>query len=303
MGESLQIAQVAGGIRNQSARFSRLGDDYIFSRAKCSALRRDQDSAPIRFNGVTLFLCREGECTAEINMEKYVIKARTLAVVEPSSLVALDDGNSAAGDMLFLSSHLMNEVHLDPGAIRRSRLDHNKSLPIVRLTKEEFDLMDRYMELLHYNAIENADSHYAKYIARTLASAVIYQILQIFMSHAEKDITATETEQISTRRMNYVRRFSILLQEHFRRERSVGFYAEKLCISPKYLSHVVKETTGRSAASWIDQYVILEAKNLLRFSGRNVQQVTYDLNFPNQSSFGKYFKHLTGMSPTEYQRS
>ncbi|WP_290101184.1 helix-turn-helix domain-containing protein, partial [Duncaniella muris] len=52
-----------------------------------------------------------------------------------------------------------------------------------------------------------------------------------------------------------------------------------------------------------DDYVILEAKNLLRFSGKNIQQVSYELNFPNQSSFGKYFKHLTGFSPSEYQRS
>lgn len=83
----------------------------------------------------------------------------------------------------------------------------------------------------------------------------------------------------------------------------VSFYAEKLFISPKYLSLIIKESIGRSAAEVIDEYVILEAKNLLRFSGKNIQQVAYELNFPNQSSFGKYFKHLTGMSPSEFQRS
>ena len=85
--------------------------------------------------------------------------------------------------------------------------------------------------------------------------------------------------------------------------RSVAFYAGKLFISPKYLSLIIKESTGKSATDVIDSYVVLEAKNLLRFSGKNIQQVAYELNFPNQSSFGKYFKHLTGMSPSEYQRS
>lgn len=66
---------------------------------------------------------------------------------------------------------------------------------------------------------------------------------------------------------------------------------------------MVREATGRPASAWIDDYVILEAKNLLRFSGKNVQQIAYELNFTNQSSFGKYFKHLTGMSPTQFQRS
>lgn len=94
-----------------------------------------------------------------------------------------------------------------------------------------------------------------------------------------------------------------LVQQHHRRERSVTFYADRLYISPKYLSLVIKEATGRSAGQWIDDMVVLEAKNLLRFSGKNVQQVAYELNFPNQSAFGKYFKHLTGSSPTQYIKS
>ena len=79
--------------------------------------------------------------------------------------------------------------------------------------------------------------------------------------------------------MSYVHEFGRLVHKYFRKERSVAFYADKLFISPKYLSLLVKEATGRSAANWIDEYVIMEAKNMLRFSGRNIQQVTYDLNF------------------------
>ena len=103
--------------------------------------------------------------------------------------------------------------------------------------------------------------------------------------------------------MTYVHDFIGLVREHHRRERTVAFYADKLFISPKYLSLIIKETLGRSAAEIIDDYVILEAKNLLRFSGKDIQQVSYELNFPNQSSFGKYFKHLTGLSPSEYQHT
>ena len=95
--------------------------------------------------------------------------------------------------------------------------------------------------------------------------------------------------------------FLRLVRAHHKRERAIGFYAEKMFISPKYLSLIIKEATGRSAAEWIDQYVLQEAKNLLCYSGKNVQQVAYELNFTNQSSFGKYFKHLTGLSPTQFQ--
>lgn len=81
----------------------------------------------------------------------------------------------------------------------------------------------------------------------------------------------------------------------------MGFYADQLHITPKYLSSVIKEVSGRSAVEWIDRYVILEAKALLRYSGLSIQEIAYELNFSTQSFFGKYFKHHTGMSPSEYK--
>lgn len=114
---------------------------------------------------------------------------------------------------------------------------------------------------------------------------------------------ADEQLRPRSRRVLYTHEFVRLVRKYFRMEHSVRFYANKLCISPKYLSLVVKETSGRTAAEIIDEYLLLEAKNLLRFSGKNIQQVAYELNFSNQSSFGKYFKHLTGLSPSEFQNS
>ena len=76
--------------------------------------------------------------------------------------------------------------------------------------------------------------------------------------------------------------------------------AERLHITPKYLSSVIKEVSGKSA-EWIDQYVILEAKALLRYSGLSIQEIAYELNFSTQSFFGKYFKHHTGISPSAYK--
>jgi AraC-like DNA-binding protein len=80
----------------------------------------------------------------------------------------------------------------------------------------------------------------------------------------------------------------------------VSFYAEEMNLTPNYLSGLMKTYSGKTASEWIDEYVIIEAKTLLKFSGFNIQQVAYKLNFPNQSTFGKYFKRLTGMSPKSY---
>ena len=81
----------------------------------------------------------------------------------------------------------------------------------------------------------------------------------------------------------------------------MNFYADKLFVTPKHLSAVLKEISGRTAGEWIDHRVILEAKMLLRTTGMNIQEISLALNFSNQSFFGKYFKHLTGISPRDYR--
>ena len=101
---------------------------------------------------------------------------------------------------------------------------------------------------------------------------------------------------------NIVERFIALVEEHYREERLIGFYADKLCITPKYLSKLVKENTGRSAGEWIESHVILEARAMLQSSDMTIQQIASSLNFPNQSFFGKYFKRATGLSPKQYRR-
>lgn len=93
------------------------------------------------------------------------------------------------------------------------------------------------------------------------------------------------------------------LEKSFRIHREVSYYAKQLCVTPKYLSTVVKAVSGRSAGACIDSYVIEEAKMLMRTTRKSVQEVSDQLNFPNQSFFGKYFKRLTGLSPFQYRKA
>lgn len=97
--------------------------------------------------------------------------------------------------------------------------------------------------------------------------------------------------------------FLKLVQENFRKERFLGFYASELGISPKHLARTVKAQTGMTAVSWIERLVVLEAQVMLKSSNLNIQQISYELNFKSQSFFGKYFKKFTGMSPKEFRNS
>ena len=112
-----------------------------------------------------------------------------------------------------------------------------------------------------------------------------------------------EVKKSSSRSKVIFEQFIKLVAEYHLKERNVGFYADKLCLTPKYLSKLIKTATGRSAPDWIDAYVILEAKNLLKYSNVTIKEVVYRLNFPNQSVFYKFFKARTGMTPSEYRNS
>ena len=129
-----------------------------------------------------------------------------------------------------------------------------------------------------------------------LLNAVFYEINIAFSTQMENN------EKSKTRQEEIFEKFMYEVRTHYTKERSVSFYADRLCMTPKYLSSAVKEASGSLAGEWIDQCVILEAKKLLKSSDLTIQQISQELNFANQSFFGKYFKHHTGFSPSEYKK-
>lgn len=104
-----------------------------------------------------------------------------------------------------------------------------------------------------------------------------------------------------TRRDEIVARFMQCVHDNYREHRELSFYADQLGLSLKYMSHVVFERTGRHPANWIKDYVILDAKTMLRSGKYTVLQIADELHFPNQSFFGKYFKEATGVSPKKWK--
>ena len=104
-----------------------------------------------------------------------------------------------------------------------------------------------------------------------------------------------------TRQDEIFKSFVSLVHEHCASQREVSFYADKLCISTKYLTGICKAVTGDSAKKIIDDFAILEIKVLLQSTELTVQEIADRLHFPDQSYLGRYFKRHEGMSPKEYQ--
>lgn len=286
-------------LKKYSCQFSSFGSDYMFSRITCPDQFVDLTTQTMRLRGMTILLCKEGDIEIEVNLSSYKFEPNSLMVAGSDSVINVRnvDWDHLDAYIFVMSPEFIRDINFEMNLVATMSITSNQP-QLMRLEEEEVKLIGRYFELIHYNTVDNSDARFVRSISRSLIAATVYQMMQFVSSRADGLNGPT-----LSRRANYVKEFLRLVNIYHRSERGVAFYAEKLFISPKYLSLIIKESTGRSAAQWIDDYVIQEAKNMLRFSGKNVQQVAYELNFSNQSAFGKYFKHLTGMSPTKFQRS
>jgi AraC-like DNA-binding protein len=136
-------------------------------------------------------------------------------------------------------------------------------------------------------------------IKHIILSFVVNMLILYKKHHTESDFGDRDLSKDKYMMMD---KFVELLEVYHTRERELQFYAEKMCITPKYLSTLVHSITGRKATDWISDFVIIEAKSMLAYSGNNIQEIFYRLNFPTRSAFGKYFKTYVGMTPHRISR-
>lgn len=278
------------------------GNDYLIAVLSNSDNEMWQSGHLYKFEGLVFLYCTGGEYVIKKGYAETVIRDRNFMAIYPEDIlkgVVTKEKGELTG--LFLSRNFIRDLNFNLSVF--SSLDMlGVRTPVIKLTEQDFETLTHYFSLLKLNAQNrvNADIDvFTRNIARNVTAALFYNLMLLTRDNRRSSRTAKNT----SRKTSYVLDFMTLLQNNYKRERTVKYYADKLCISAKYLSIIIKNATGKSAAEWIDECVILEAKNLLRFSGLNVQQIAYELNFSNQSAFGKYFKHFTGLSPTNFQNS
>lgn len=170
-----------------------------------------------------------------------------------------------------------------------------KESPKTTLNPNEIKCLKEYHSFLR-NKVKETENIYRKEIIRILLKSLFYEIANI----TKKKIPEKSIRK--SRKTEVFESFLKTVATHYKQQRSVTFYADKLYLTPKYLSCVIKEISGKSAGEWIDEQVILTAKALLKSSNMTIQEISVELNFANQSFFGKYFKQHTGISPKAYRK-
>lgn len=252
---------------------------------------------PGRLDAFVIGVCTEGETTFTSNLKEYRLKKDSLFIIGPKHILQIQSDNRFKAHVIVITPDFLRRINIDTKHMMPLFLQFG-SRPCMELTHKECTSLRSFISMVEQE-LEGPETDFAVEIVGGLIAATIYKVGDILTHYIEEH---PELENpIHNRAEEYFKQFTELLGEHYTRERSVGYYARQLCITPKYLTTLIKRISGKSMSEWIDSYVILEAKTLLKYSNMSVQEIAYYLNFPNQSFFGSYFKRNTGMSPSQYK--
>ena len=284
-----------------------LGKDIILGEVHGEKVEKSEGilkmlQYPVRFDGYIFFFLKEGHFQVDHNLNTFDVRSGSIMMTVPGNIIKVSSykpEHIADAELYFLliSKEFMSGIHLDINRVYQESL-RLWNYPCIRLSEDDISLLVEYFTLsrnILHSRMKNK-----KNVLGALVTSFAHVILELWtreISHSRK------AENPSTARINQLlERFIALVTEYHNTERGVAFYADKLCLSPKYLSKLIKQASGRSAPAWIDSFVILEAKNMLKYSDKSIKEIVYELHFPNQSVFYKFFKAHTGMTPSEYRK-
>ena len=252
---------------------------------------------PSRLTALIIGVGTEGETSLTSNLQEFRLKKDSLFIFSPKHILQVQSNNRFKAHLIVIAPDFLKRINIDTKRMMPLFLQFG-SLPCMELTHAESQSLRSFISMVEQE-LKGSETDFSSEIIGGLIAATIYKVGDILThyltEHPEVD------SPIHNRAEEYFRQFTELLGEHYKHERSVGFYARQLCITPKYLTTLIKRISGKSVSEWIDNYVILEAKTLLKYSNMSVQEIAYYLNFPNQSFFGSYFKRNAGMSPSQYK--
>lgn len=229
-----------------------------------------------------------------LNLSEYELGANDILVTLPNSIgecIEFSD-NCRLVVLAFSGNGLSIDVN-PQGAMQARRFLTEQAL--LHISDEE---MEEFLIIYHLMRKKIQDTNY---IFKRDVLMGYMQVLSCNGCNWMATHNQSKQIQVSNRQQMLFESFLEHVRKHYTKHRTINFYADLMCITPKYLSQIVYKASGRYAGDWIRDYVILEAKALLKSGRYTVQQVSDLLNFANASFFGKYFKAVVGCSPRKYQ--
>ena len=253
---------------------------------------------PTRVNIILVILCLKGSTDVRCDLQHCHIEENTLFICKPGTILQVLSDQCTEISAIVMDMSMQEDLNISFQKLlpHYSRLE---KLTVFPLTTDECQRFNTLIGFLYDSISDNPNQIFYHECVRSQLVSLAYEFLAIFSRNL---LPVEEEKPYSTRHQDYFRQFINLLGLHFREQRRISYYASQLSITPKYLGTIVMQATGRPASAWVNEYVMAEARTLLRNTSLSVQEIAYALNFPNQSFFGKYFKAHAGVSPSAFRR-
>lgn len=249
-------------------------------------------SAPFMIEDYRIVYIIKGEIHATINLIDRHIKAGEMIFIGRGSIVQVDNiSNDFCGKGFVISQNLMNRIFSDqlPDIINQA-----VQTQVFETSAADIEFIDDINNTIYHLL---SHKHVCDKVLHGLLLSLIFYINDKYMD-TENMINYSNS---SNRNHEIFSHFISLVNKYAARERAIKFYADKLFLTPRYLSTVVSQHSGQTCKEWIDQATINHAKVMLCHTDKSISQIADSLKFTNDSFFCKYFRRLTGLSPTEYR--
>ena len=236
---------------------------------------------PRRMNFILLGYCTKGQVDYRVDTVEHTVKPGEIIIVSERHVV---DHYHASPDLeglcMIVSVPFFQEIIKDVTDLAALFL-FTRSHPVIRLSEREGALFNEYFYVIR-GRIADSSNHFRRELVRTLMLAMFYELSNVIYSVREHQ------NERKSRGDAIFAQFIKMVEANCKRERRVGWYAEQLCITPKYLSETIKHVSKRTPNEWIDNYVTLEIRVQLKNSTKSIKEIAKELRFPNQSFLGKY---------------
>lgn len=251
-----------------------------------------QQQPPFVINDHRLGMITRGEGDVNFNLVDRHLTAGTLLYLGPGTIInplRYSDDLELMGVGLFADFPMPFAAGQFPSAFNGQVRDFQ--FPV---SDEEQQTTRHILDTL-WHLVHQKDYH--RPTASALVAALIHHYDRLFNQQADY-LAATRS-----REQTVFDRFIQLVNQHCREQHQISYYAERMCLTERYLGTIIRQTSGTTAKDWIDRALVTQAKVLLRHSDKSVLQISEELNFPNPAFFSKYFKRLTGMTPLGYKQA
>lgn len=255
---------------------------------------------PLRIDARVYFLCRKGEMTFHINYTSYRLSKGSMFRLNGRHIIEnIRTSDDYQGYALIFSHDFIHSIINWVPELKELVVSADRFKPLLTFDDRE---LHRFTDMIENvkDKLKATDHTFYSQLVKVEATEFILELASRFAQKlSDKSIFIGKQHQGE----ETLRQFMHLVMDHCKEQHEVSFYADKLYTTPGNLSKTITKASGRPPLKWINDALTAEAKILLRNPDMNVQQVAEELYFGDQSSFGKFFKRHTGLTPIAYKNN